>query len=187
MNERGKDEDEIELADKAFDSREKWLIRWNSMSRAGTREEKGKKTREKERWGKILTFPWKGYEWKGKRRGWTWIGGQDIWFPWNCLYWRVFDGIRLHMKVYGITWMNVLLPVKLSPWLRGKGDRVGHLPIKRFIPVTGRWTVSMGNELSPCVRGQRRLGVLPAHKAPNPRGWPKLSPWAWTVSMSRVG
>ena len=124
--------------------REKWLIRWNSMSRAGRREEKGKKTREKERWGKMLKFPWKGYEWKGKRRGWTWIGGQDIWFPWNCLYWRMFDGIRLHMKVYGITWMNVLLPVKLSPWLRGKGDRVRHLPIKRFIPVTGRWTVSMG-------------------------------------------
>ena len=49
MNERGKDEDELELADKAFDSREKRLIRWNSMSRAGTREEKGKKTREKER------------------------------------------------------------------------------------------------------------------------------------------
>ena len=49
MNERGKDEDEFELADKAFDSREKRLIRWNSMSRAGTREEKGKKTREKER------------------------------------------------------------------------------------------------------------------------------------------
>ena len=107
------------------------------------REEKGKKTREKERWGKMLTFPWKGYEWKGKRRGWNWIGGQGIWFPWNCLYWRMFDGIRLHMKVYGITWMNVLLPVKLSPWLRGKGDRVGHLPIKRFIPVTGQWTVSM--------------------------------------------
>ena len=108
------------------------------------REEKGKKTREKGRWGKMLKFPWKGYEWKGKRRGWTWIGGQGIWFPWNCLYWRMFDGIRLHMKVYGITWMNVLIPVKLSPWLRGKGDRVGHLPIKRFIPVTGQWTVSMG-------------------------------------------
>ena len=99
------------------------------------REEKGKKTREKGRWGKMLKFPWKGYEWKGKRRGWTWIGGQVIWFPWNCLYWRMFDGIRLHMKVYGITWMNVLLPVKLSPWLRGKGDRVGHLPIKRPIPA----------------------------------------------------
>ena len=187
MRRKKKRKEMIGWTNARINSREKWLIRWNSMSRAGTREEKGKKTREKERWGKMLKFPWKGSEWKGKRRGWTWIGGQGIWFPWNCVYWRMFDGIRLHMKVYGITWMNVLLPVKLSPWLRGKGDRVGHLPIKRFIPVTGRWTVSMGNELSPCVRGQRRLGVIPAHKAPNPRGWPKLSPWARTVSMSRVG
>ena len=118
------------------------------------REEKGKKTREKERWGKILTFPWEGYEWKGKRRGWTWVGGQGIWFPWNCLYWRMFDGIRLHMKVYGITWMNVLLPVKLSPWLRGKGDRVGHLPIKCFIPVFWAMNCLHGHKLSPCVRGK---------------------------------
>ena len=53
MNERGKDEDKVELADKAFDSRETVCIEECSMEFDVTcskkREEKGKKTREKER------------------------------------------------------------------------------------------------------------------------------------------
>ena len=53
MNERGKDEDKVELADKSFDSRETVCIEECSMEFDVTctkkREEKGKKTREKER------------------------------------------------------------------------------------------------------------------------------------------
>ena len=91
------------------------------------------------------------------------------------------------MKVYGITWMNVLLPVKLSPWLRGKGDRVGHLPIKRFIPVFWAMNCLHGHKLSPCVRGKGDWVASLPTKRLIPVGGPELSPWARTVSMSRVG
>ena len=179
MRRKKKRKEMIGWTNARINSREKWLIRWNSMSRARRREKRRERRRERKKdEGKCLNSRGRDMNERGKSRGWNWIGGQGIWFPWNCLYWRMFDGIRLHMKVYGITWMNVLLPVKLSPWLRGKGDRVGHLPIKCFIPVFWAMNCLHGHKLSPCVRGQRRLGVLPAHKAPNPRGWPELSPWA---------
>ena len=169
------------------------------------REEKGKKTREKERWGKMLKFPWKGYEWKGKRRGWTWIGGQGIWFPWKVIDSMEFDVTCWNKRREGKEdererkmRENAKIPVE-GIWMKGEKTRMNlnwrtrHLiPVKLSLLKNVRWNSiayeSVWNHMDECassretvsmVKGQRRQGRALAHKALHPRVLgDELSPWA---------
>ena len=78
----------------------------------------------------------------------------------------MFDGTRLHMKVYGITWMNVLIPVELSLLKNVRWNSIAYESVWNHMDecASSRETVSM-------VKGQRRQGRALAHKALHPRDW----------------
>ena len=78
------------------------------------------------------------------------------------------------MKVYGITWMNVLIPVKLSLLKSVRWNSIAYESVWNHMDecASSRETVSM-------VKGQRRQGRALAHKALHPRVLgDELSPWA---------
>ena len=144
MRRKKKRKEMIGWTNARINSRERWLIRWNSMSRAGRREKRRERRRERKKdEGKCLNSRGRDLNERGKDEDELELADKSfdsretvsieecsmefdcIWkcmeshgwmclFPWNYLYWRMFDGIRLHMKVYGITCMNVLIPVELS-------------------------------------------------------------------------